>query len=74
MEQRSLLTLMHLDCPRGSDDSVALLTESRPEDRILNSSTGIPLHPLALLTAVLLKAHLTLLSRMSGFGWLATPS
>lgn len=31
MEQRSLLTLMHLDCPRGSEKSVALLT-ARPED------------------------------------------
>ena len=41
--------------------------------RVLNSSTGIPLHPLALLTAVLPKAHLTLLSRMSGSGWLITP-
>ena len=34
--------------------------------RVLNSSTGIPLHPLALLTAVLPKAHLTSHSRMSG--------
>ena len=33
--------------------------------RLLNSSTGMPLHPLALLTAVLPKTHLTLLSRMS---------
>ena len=31
MEQRSLLTLMHLDCPRGSENSVALLT-ARLED------------------------------------------
>ena len=42
--------------------------------RVLNSSTGIPLHPLALLTTVLPKDHLTLLSRMSGYGWLTTPS
>ena len=42
--------------------------------RVLNSSTGIPLHPLALLTAVLPKAHLTSLSRMSGSGRLTTPS
>ena len=41
--------------------------------RVLNSSTGIPSHPLVLLTAVLPKAHLTLLSRMSGSGWLTTP-
>ena len=36
--------------------------------RVLNSYTGIPSHLLALLTAVLPKAHLTLLSRMSGSG------
>ena len=36
--------------------------------RILNSSTGIPSHPLALLTAVLPKVHLTLLSGISGSG------
>ena len=42
--------------------------------RVLNSSPGIPSHPLALLTAVLPKAHLTSLSRMSGSGWLTTPS
>ena len=42
--------------------------------RILNSSTGIPSHPLALLTAVFPKAHLTSHSRMSGCGWLTTPS
>ena len=40
----------------------------------LNSSTGIALHPLALLRAVLRKAHLTSHSRMSGSGWLTTPS
>ena len=34
--------------------------------RVLNSSTRIPSHPLPLLTAGLPKAHLTLLSRMSG--------
>ena len=42
--------------------------------RVLNSSTGIPSHPLALLTAVLPKAHLTSLSRMYGSGWLTTQS
>ena len=41
--------------------------------RVLNSSTGIPLHLLGLLTAVLPKAHLISLSRMSGSGWLITP-
>ena len=42
--------------------------------RDLNNSLGISLHPLALLTAVLPKAHLTSLSRTSGSGWLTTPS
>ena len=42
--------------------------------RVLNSSTGIPLHPLAVLTAVLPKAHLTSHSRMSGPGWVTTLS
>ena len=42
--------------------------------RVLNSSTGIPLHPLALLIRVLPKAHLTSLSRMSSSGLLTTPS
>ena len=42
--------------------------------RVLNSCTGIPSHSLALLTAVLPKAHLTLLSRMSDSGWLFTQS
>ena len=40
----------------------------------LNSSTGITSHPVALLTAVLPKAHLTSHFRMSGSGWLTTPS
>ena len=38
--------------------------------RDLNSSAGISSHPLVILTAVLLKAHLTSHSRMSGSGWL----
>ena len=42
--------------------------------RVLNSSTGLLSHPLALLTALLPRAHLTLLSRISGSGWLITPS
>ena len=37
--------------------------------RLLNSSGGIPSHPLALLTAMLLKLHLTLHFEMSGSGW-----
>ena len=36
--------------------------------RDLNNSAGISSHPLALLTVVLLKAHLTSHSRMSGSG------
>ena len=42
--------------------------------RTWNSSAGIPSPLLALLTAVLPKAHLTSHSRMSGSGWLTTPS
>ena len=42
--------------------------------RVLNSFTGIPSYSPALLTAALPKAHLTLLSRMSGSGWLTTSS
>ena len=42
--------------------------------RDLNNSAGISLHPLVLLTAVLLKAHLTSHSQMSGSGWLTTSS
>ena len=42
--------------------------------RILNSSAGIPSHPLALLTVVLPKVQLTSHSRMSCFGWVTTPS
>ena len=41
--------------------------------RDLNNSAGILLHPLALQTAVLLKDHLTLHSRVCGSGWLTTP-
>ena len=42
--------------------------------RILNSSPGIPSPPLALLTAVFPKAHLTSHSGTSGSGWVTTPS
>ena len=42
--------------------------------RILNSSAGIPSSPLPLLAAMLPKAPLTSHSRMSGFGWVTTPS
>ena len=42
--------------------------------RIWNSSIGIPSPPLALLIAMLPKAHLTLYSRMSGSRWVITPS
>ena len=41
---------------------------------VLNSSTEIPSNPLALLTAMLPKAHLTSYSRMSNCRWLTTPS
>ena len=42
--------------------------------RIWNSSTGIPLSPLALFVVMLSKAHLTSHSRMSGSRWVITPS
>ena len=42
--------------------------------RIWNSSTGIPLPPLALLVVVLPKAHLTSHSRMSDSRWVIIPS
>ena len=41
--------------------------------RILNSSTGIPSPPLALLVVILSKAHLTSHSGMSGSRWVITP-
>ena len=40
--------------------------------RIWNSSTGIPLPPLALSVEMLRKAHMALHSRMSGSGWVIT--
>ena len=43
-------------------------------NRIWNSSTGIPSPPLTLFVVMLPKAHLTLHSRMSGSGWVITPS
>ena len=42
--------------------------------RIWNSSTGIPSLPLALFIVMLLKAHLTSYSRISGSRWVITPS
>ena len=42
--------------------------------RIWNSSTGIPSPPLVLFVLMLLKAHLTLHSRMSDCRWVITPS
>ena len=42
--------------------------------RVWNSSTGIPSPPLALFIVMLLKAHLTSLSRISGSRWVITPS
>ena len=42
--------------------------------RFWNSSTGIPSPPLALFVVMLSKAHLTSHSKMSGSGWVITPS
>ena len=39
-----------------------------------NNSAGIPSPPLALFVVMLLKAHLTLHSKMSGSRWVITPS
>ena len=41
--------------------------------RVFNSSSGILSYPLALLTTVLSKAHVTSHSRIFGSGWLTTP-
>ena len=51
---------------------IACNTFTASSFRVLKSSTRIPLHPLALLTAVLPKALVTLHSRVSGSGWLTT--
>ena len=42
--------------------------------KIWNSWTGIPIPPLALFVVMLLKAHLTSHSRISGSRWAITPS
>ena len=49
-------------------------TLSASSFRILNSSAGIPLPPLALFVVRLPKAHLTSDSRMSNSRWVTTPS
>ena len=49
-------------------------TFTKSSFRILNSSTGIPLPPLALFLVMLSKAHLTSHSRMFGSRWVITPS
>ena len=49
-------------------------TFTAPSFRIWNSSTGIPSPPLALFVVMLLKAHLTSHSRISGSRWVITPS
>ena len=42
--------------------------------RVCTSSAGVPSHPLALSIVMLPKAHLTSHSRISGSGWVITPS
>ena len=49
-------------------------TFTAPSFRIWNSSTGIPSPPLALFIVMLPKAHLISHSRISGSGWVITPS
>ena len=51
-----------------------ILSAALSSFRILNSSTEIPSHPLALFVVLLSKAHLTSHSRMSGSRWVITPS
>ena len=57
-------TCWHIECSTFTASSF----------RIWNSSTGIPLPPLALFIVMLPKAHLTSHSRMSGSRWVITPS
>ena len=45
-------------------------THTASSFRIWNSSTGVPLYPLALFLVRLPKAHLTSHSRISGFSWM----
>ena len=55
--------------------SARLLIECKtPSFTVLNSSTRFPLPSLSLLISVLPKAHLTSHLRISGSGWLTTPS
>ena len=54
----------HIECSTFTESSF----------RIWNSSTEIPLPPLALFVVMLSKAHLTSNSRMSGSRWGITPS
>ena len=53
--------------------SIECSTFTASFSRIWNSSTGIPLPPLALFVVMLSKAHLTSHSRMSGSRWMITP-
>ena len=54
----------HIECSTSTASSF----------RIWNSSTGIPLPPLALFIVMFPKAHLPLHSRMSGSKWVIIPS
>ena len=49
-------------------------TLTAPSFRIWNSSAGIPSFPLVLFTVIPPKAHLSSYSKMSGYGWVITPS
>ena len=57
-------TCLHIECSSFTTSSF----------RIWNSSTGIPSPLLALFVVIILKAHLTSHSRMSGSRWVITPS
>ena len=56
-------TCWHIECSTFTASSF----------RIWNSSTGIPLPPLALFVVMLPKVHLNSHSRMSGSRWVITP-
>ena len=61
-------------CPSLHEMHIECSTLTASSFRIWNSSAIIPSPPLALFIVVLLKAHLTSHSKMSGSRWVITPS
>jgi len=64
----------HIECSTSFFFFFACSTLTASYFRIWNSLTGIPSPPLALLVAMLPKAHLTSHSIMAGSRWVITPS